>query len=167
MVMLGETILGIEGGGTKTAWALISGDKVIESGKLPPSNLRLSPPDQITKMFRILPTEIDRVGVFLAGCATEEDRAGGLGEGEDYAGQRSRLGNGSVPTRSRWHCRKCWHRIVGDWSQRPACRKRRRMGTYPGGRRGRGLCFDSRLALGLGGIRPASWRTEIRRKCFA
>src|SRR5205809_1944783 len=75
MVMLGETILGIEGGGTKTAWALISGDKVIESGKLPASNLRLTPPDQITKMFRILPTEIDRIGVFLAGCATEEDRA--------------------------------------------------------------------------------------------
>ena len=75
MLMVGEKILGIEGGGTKTAWALISGDKVIESGKLPASNLRLTPPDQITKMFRILPTEIDRIGVFLAGCATEEDRA--------------------------------------------------------------------------------------------
>jgi N-acetylmuramic acid 6-phosphate etherase len=75
MVMVGEKILGIEGGGTKTAWALISGDKLIESGKLPSSNLRLTPPDQIRNMFRILPTEVDRVGVFLAGCATEEDRA--------------------------------------------------------------------------------------------
>src|SRR5438270_6643072 len=73
--MTGEKILGIEGGGTKTAWALVAGDTIIESGKLPPSNLRLTPPDQITKIFRVLPSEVDRVGVFLAGCATEEDRA--------------------------------------------------------------------------------------------
>src|SRR5512138_2969110 len=69
-----EKILGIEGGGTKTAWALVAADSVIESGKLPPSNLRLTPPDQIMKIFRVLPREVDRVGVFLAGCATEEDR---------------------------------------------------------------------------------------------
>jgi N-acetylmuramic acid 6-phosphate etherase len=73
--MTGEKILGIEGGGTKTAWALVAGDTIIESGKLPPSNLRLTPPDQITKIFRVLASEVDRVGVFLAGCATEEDRA--------------------------------------------------------------------------------------------
>jgi N-acetylmuramic acid 6-phosphate etherase len=72
--MTGERILGIEGGGTKTAWALVAGDTIIESGKLPPSNLRLTPPDQITKIFRVLPGEVDRVGIFLAGCATEEDR---------------------------------------------------------------------------------------------
>ena len=73
--MTGERILGIEGGGTKTAWALVAGDTIIESGKLAPSNLRLTPSDQITKIFRVLPGEVDRVGVFLAGCATEEDRA--------------------------------------------------------------------------------------------
>ena len=73
--MTGEKILGIEGGGTKTAWALVSDGAIIESGKLPPSNLRLTPPDQIAKIFRVLPREVDRVGVFLAGCATEEDRA--------------------------------------------------------------------------------------------
>jgi N-acetylmuramic acid 6-phosphate etherase len=73
--MTGERILGIEGGGTKTAWALVTGDAIIESGKLAPSNLRLTPPDQITKILRVLPSEVDRVGVFLAGCATEEDRA--------------------------------------------------------------------------------------------
>jgi N-acetylmuramic acid 6-phosphate etherase len=73
--MRGEKILGIEGGGTKTAWALVSAGAIIESGKLPPSNLRLTPPDQITKIFRVLPREVDRIGVFLAGCATEEDRA--------------------------------------------------------------------------------------------
>ncbi len=72
--MTGEKILGIEGGGTKTAWALVCDDAIIESGKLPPSNLRLTPPDQIERIFRALPAEVDRVGVFLAGCATEEDR---------------------------------------------------------------------------------------------
>src|SRR5438046_9139717 len=70
-----ERILGIEGGGTKTAWALVADCAIIESGKLAPSNLRLTPPDQITKIFCVLPSEVDRVGVFLAGCATEEDRA--------------------------------------------------------------------------------------------
>jgi len=73
--MTGERILGIEGGGTKTAWALVADGAIIESGKLAPSNLRLTPPDQITKIFRVLPSEVDRVGVFLAGCATDEDRA--------------------------------------------------------------------------------------------
>src|SRR5438105_7272736 len=70
-----EKILGIEGGGTKTAWALVADGAIIESGKLPPSNLRLTPLDQITRVFRVLPCEVDRIGVFLAGCATEEDRA--------------------------------------------------------------------------------------------
>src|SRR5438477_5415041 len=70
-----ERILGIEGGGTKTAWALLADGAIIESGKLAPSNLRLTPPDQITKIFRVLPSEVDRVGVFRAGCATEEDGA--------------------------------------------------------------------------------------------
>ena len=70
-----EKILGIEGGGTKTAWALVANGAIIESGKLPPSNLRLTPPDQIAKIFRVLPRAVDRIGVFLAGCATEEDRA--------------------------------------------------------------------------------------------
>src|SRR5438874_13408856 len=73
---VGERILGVEGGGTKTAWALIVGGKILESGKLPPSNFRLTPSDQLTKILRVLPREVDRVGIFLAGCGTEEDRAG-------------------------------------------------------------------------------------------
>ena len=73
--MTHEKVLGIEGGGTKTAWALVVDGAIIESGKLPPSNLRLTPLDQITRVFRVLPCEVDRIGVFLAGCATEEDRA--------------------------------------------------------------------------------------------
>src|SRR5437588_8678018 len=73
--MTDAKILGIEGGGTKTAWALVANGVIVESGKLPPSNLRLTPLDQITKIFRVLPREVNRIGVFLAGCATEEDRA--------------------------------------------------------------------------------------------
>src|SRR5438309_1330247 len=73
--MTGEKILGIEGGGTKTAWALVADGVIVESEKLPPSNLRLTPLDQITTIFRVLPREVNRIGVFLAGCATEEDRA--------------------------------------------------------------------------------------------
>jgi N-acetylmuramic acid 6-phosphate etherase len=42
---------------------------------LPASNLRLTPLDQITKIFHVLPRAADRIGVFLAGCVTEEDRA--------------------------------------------------------------------------------------------
>jgi N-acetylmuramic acid 6-phosphate etherase len=70
-----ETILGVEGGGTKTAWALLWGDSFLDSGKLPPSNLRLTPADQLTRILRALPNKVDRVGVFLAGCVTTEDRA--------------------------------------------------------------------------------------------
>src|SRR5437588_8971459 len=69
-----KKILGVEGGGTKTAWALILAGKILESGKLPPSNFRLTPSDQLTKILRALPGEVDRVGIFLAGCGTEEDR---------------------------------------------------------------------------------------------
>jgi N-acetylglucosamine kinase-like BadF-type ATPase len=64
---VGERILGVEGGGTKTAWALIVDGKILESGKLPPSNFRLTPHDQLTKILRVLPDEADRVGIFLAG----------------------------------------------------------------------------------------------------
>jgi N-acetylmuramic acid 6-phosphate etherase len=80
----GERILGVEGGGTKTAWCLVeaagaTGDsgsefRVLEQGKLPPSNLRLRTPERVRTILAELPKQIDRAGVFLAGCATEEDR---------------------------------------------------------------------------------------------
>jgi N-acetylmuramic acid 6-phosphate etherase len=80
----GERILGVEGGGTKTAWVLVQpvagiGDpgwefRVIDQGKLPPSNFRLTTPERLRVIFAELPKQIDRAGVFLAGCATEEDR---------------------------------------------------------------------------------------------
>jgi N-acetylmuramic acid 6-phosphate etherase len=83
-VKSGERILGVEGGGTKTAWALVektacSGDtgtefQILDQGKLPPSNLRLTTPERLREIFNELPKNIDCAGVFLAGCGTEEDR---------------------------------------------------------------------------------------------
>jgi N-acetylglucosamine kinase-like BadF-type ATPase len=46
----GEKILGVEGGGTKTAWVLVerAGNElcVLDQGKLPPANLRLATPGE-------------------------------------------------------------------------------------------------------------------------
>ena len=80
----GERILGVEGGGTKTAWVLaevvaFSGDagaefRMLDQGKLPPSNLRLTTPERLREIFAELPKQVDRAGLFLAGCGTEEDR---------------------------------------------------------------------------------------------
>ena len=68
----------MEGGGTKTCWCLVERTdatfSVIGQGKLPPSNFRLETPDRLKAIFRELPSEIDRAGVFLAGCGTVEDR---------------------------------------------------------------------------------------------
>src|SRR5216110_1675464 len=80
-----EKILGVEGGGTKTAWVLVertgaggadpgSQLRILDQGRLPPSNVRLQTPDRLKAIFRELPREIDRAGVFLAGCGTAEDR---------------------------------------------------------------------------------------------
>src|SRR2546429_8758824 len=73
-----EKILGVEGGGTKTSWVLVQRGEndlcVVDQGKLPPANFRLAKPDELRGMFRELPKEIARVGIFLAGCGTEEDR---------------------------------------------------------------------------------------------
>ncbi len=78
----GERILGVEGGGTKTAWVLVESAadapgckfRVIDQGKLPPSNFRLTTPEHLRAILGELPKQIDRAGVFLAGCATDEDR---------------------------------------------------------------------------------------------
>src|SRR5437867_2645388 len=81
----GERILGIEGGGTKTAWVIVEPVvptgrddpgwefHILEKGKLPASNFRLTPPERLRAILAELPKQIDRAGVFLAGCATEED----------------------------------------------------------------------------------------------
>jgi len=74
-----ERILGVEGGGTKTAWVMVEraadGLRVIDQGKLPPSNFRLTPPDRLRSIFRQLPQEVERVGMFLAGCGADDRRS--------------------------------------------------------------------------------------------
>jgi len=74
-----ERILGVEGGGTKTAWVLVQhkGEEmhVLEQGRLPPSNLRLTSPERLREIFQEFPRPVDRAGVFLAGCVTDDDKA--------------------------------------------------------------------------------------------
>ena len=75
---MSERILGVEGGGTKTSWVLVEPGadsfRVIDQGKLPPSNFRLTTPERLRAIFSQMPKEANRVGMFLAGCATEDDR---------------------------------------------------------------------------------------------
>src|ERR1041385_3045094 len=72
----GERILGVEGGGTKTAWALVEQDggdfKILEQGKLPASNFRLTPSARLRAILGELPKEISRAGIFLAGCGRQD-----------------------------------------------------------------------------------------------
>jgi N-acetylmuramic acid 6-phosphate etherase len=74
-----KRILGIEGGGTKTEWVLLTGEadeqKIHSQGLLPASNLRLITDEALLQLFSVLPADATHVGVFLAGCATAEDRA--------------------------------------------------------------------------------------------
>ena len=73
-----EKILGVEGGGTKTAWVLVEREgselRIVEQAKLPSSNFRLTTPEQLHAILSELPKQIDRAGIFLAGCGTAEDR---------------------------------------------------------------------------------------------
>src|SRR6266702_6259885 len=80
-----EKILGVEGGGTKTAWVLVerivagiadpgSQWRIVDQGKLPPSNFRLTTPERLRAIFSELPKEIGRAGIFLAGCGPGEDQ---------------------------------------------------------------------------------------------
>jgi N-acetylmuramic acid 6-phosphate etherase len=74
-----ERILGVEGGGTKTAWVLVEraadGLRIIDQGKLPPSNLRLTTTDRLRSIFGQLPRDVNRVGMFLAGCGADDRRS--------------------------------------------------------------------------------------------
>jgi N-acetylmuramic acid 6-phosphate etherase len=68
-------ILGIEGGGTKTDWALLdeTGHE-LRKGALPAANLRLISDADLLALLRVLPAEATHVGAFLAGCADAADR---------------------------------------------------------------------------------------------
>ena len=74
-----ETILGVEGGGSKTDWVLVRNPdgrpEIIESGKLPAGNFILLSEQDLRDLLQQLPSDVQNVGVFLAGCKTEGDRA--------------------------------------------------------------------------------------------
>ena len=69
-----KRVLGIEGGGTKTDWLLLSDGGVVSRGQLPGSNLRLTSDETLAHLFASLPQDVAAVGVFLAGCGTDDDR---------------------------------------------------------------------------------------------
>ncbi len=73
-----KRVLGIEGGGTKTEWVMVEmrddGQTILERGALPASNLRLTGDQALAGIFSVLAREVTHVGVYLAGCGTEEDR---------------------------------------------------------------------------------------------
>jgi N-acetylmuramic acid 6-phosphate etherase len=70
-----KRVLGIEGGGTKTEWALLDETgRELHVGALPAANLRLIGDDDLLDLLRVLPTEATHVGAFLAGCADAADR---------------------------------------------------------------------------------------------
>lgn len=79
-----QLVLGIEGGGTKTEWVLISmpGNRIVQQGALPAANLKLIADDALERIFNLLPRNASHVGAFLAGCATEADHARLLGIAE-------------------------------------------------------------------------------------
>ena len=74
-----QLILGVEGGGSKTDWVLLRAEgadsRAVESGQLSAANLILISDEHLTNLLRQLPNQVDRAGVFLAGCKTDEDRA--------------------------------------------------------------------------------------------
>ncbi len=59
-------------------WVLLEAEeghtRVVDQGRLPSANLRLTPPDRLRTMFGELPRDPARVGIFLAGCVTSSDR---------------------------------------------------------------------------------------------
>jgi N-acetylmuramic acid 6-phosphate etherase len=74
-----QLILGVEGGGSKTDWILVRSSngesKIIESGQLPAANFILISAEHLRDLLRQMPKDVGRVGVFLAGCKTDDDRA--------------------------------------------------------------------------------------------
>src|ERR1700678_4291307 len=68
-------ILGIEGGGTKTEWALLDeNSRELQKGALAAANLRLITDADLLQLLRVLPTQATHVGAFLAACANAADR---------------------------------------------------------------------------------------------
>ncbi|MEO6846225.1 MAG: N-acetylmuramic acid 6-phosphate etherase [Chthoniobacterales bacterium] len=74
-----QRILGIDGGATKTEWALFSEQdgnlNLLEQGRAGSGSYKLETCENLESRLQMLPKEVDAVGIYLAGCVTEEDRA--------------------------------------------------------------------------------------------
>jgi len=74
-----QLILGIDGGATKTTWSLCASIygvlHPVEEGRAGPGSMKLLDAASLRSLLQDLPKNAARAGVFLAGCATEEDRA--------------------------------------------------------------------------------------------
>lgn len=72
-------ILGVDGGATKTAWVLCEEEqgalRILAEGRLGPGNMRLLSLEDLRSLLAALPGRLTHAGVYLAGCATEKDRA--------------------------------------------------------------------------------------------
>jgi N-acetylmuramic acid 6-phosphate etherase len=73
-------ILGIEGGGTKTTWALLTRDgDVLAQGSAGPGNSLLLSDDALEKLFRAIRkeagTRVEAIGGAFAGCQLPEEKA--------------------------------------------------------------------------------------------
>ena len=73
-----QLILGIDGGATKTNWVLCEEREnalhPIEEGRAGPGSMKLLSAEELHHLLMSLPQTAGRVGVYLAGCATEQDR---------------------------------------------------------------------------------------------
>jgi N-acetylmuramic acid 6-phosphate etherase len=73
-----QLILGIDGGATKTDWALCEMTsralRPVKEGRLGPGSMKLLESEALQRLLNVLPKRVSHVGVFLAGCATEPDR---------------------------------------------------------------------------------------------
>jgi N-acetylmuramic acid 6-phosphate etherase len=73
-------ILGVDGGATKTSWMLCEEEggavRVLREGRLGPGNMKLLSPEALRALLSELPRDVTHAGIYLAGCATEKDRAG-------------------------------------------------------------------------------------------
>ena len=74
-----QIILGIDGGATKTEWALCEMKSrtlhPVEVGRMGPGSMELLDAEALQPLRDVLPRQASHVGVFLAGCATEQDRS--------------------------------------------------------------------------------------------
>lgn len=75
-----QRILGIDGGATKTTWSLCEFSRghlrVVEEGTTSQGNMKLLDAAALRDLLHSLPGKnVDSVGVYLAGCASAQDRA--------------------------------------------------------------------------------------------